>query len=115
MRGDEVVIMRRLSRSVDEVVRQADIWLDILESGDVESVAFDTAPLRALADATRTVAAGYAAQAEAVAAARRAGVPWSRIAVVLGVTRQGAKKRFGEPGGSSDPRSGGVGQARADS
>jgi hypothetical protein len=88
---------RRMPLSVDEVVRQADVWLDLIESDAAGPIEFDISTLRALADATRTVAAGRRAQAEAVAEARRAGVPWSRIAVVLGVTRQGAKKRFGEP------------------
>lgn len=91
------MIGRRTRLSTEERVRQADVWLDLVESGASGPIDFDTTSLRALADATRAVAAGQRAQAEAVASARRAGVPWSRIAVVLGVTRQGAKKRFGEP------------------
>lgn len=90
---------RRPRVTPEQAARQARVWLELVERDAVGPVEAYMSPLRAVADATRKVAEGQREQADAVAQARRAGVPWSRIAIMLGVTRQGAKKRFGEPDG----------------
>lgn len=57
--------------------------------------AIDAAPLRAIAVAVERRSEAEEALARAVAAAREAGLSWGSIGAVLGVTRQGALKRYG--------------------
>jgi hypothetical protein len=64
-----------------------------------ESVPSDDARSRALRRLRTTLEAANAAQAEiedVVALGRQAGVTWDEIAEVLGLTRQGAQKRYSQ-------------------
>lgn len=78
---------------MDETPR-AEQLLDALdpESAEVEN----TEDLRAVAEAADTVAADEARLTEAVQIARAHGRSWTRIAIVLGVSRQAARQRFAD-------------------
>lgn len=56
-----------------------------------------TARLAAVASGVQERADAEAKIAKAVAGLRRDGIGWPTIAAELGVTRQAARKRFGEP------------------
>lgn len=57
----------------------------------------DTDDLRAIAAASDATRASETRLREAVAAARAHGRSWNHIAVALGVSRQAARQRFGQP------------------
>jgi hypothetical protein len=56
----------------------------------------DVSDLRAVADAADVVAVAEARLREAVEVAHARGRSWGRIGVALGVSRQAARKRFGQ-------------------
>ncbi len=93
----EVMDMPRTREQLRKAVADTDAWLDSLDPRALASPDSDGTDLRAIGDALRAVAAGDLALAEEVARARANGRTWTQIAAVLGVTKQAARERFGEP------------------
>jgi hypothetical protein len=56
----------------------------------------DLGDLNAVATASQAVQADEARLQEAVRAARERGRSWNQLAIVLGVSRQAARQRFGD-------------------
>lgn len=56
---------------------------------------YDGEPLRALAQAVEARTGADAAVMAAVYRAREAGASWQMIGTILGITKQGASKRYG--------------------
>ena len=73
----------------------AEAWLDELDPALLAAPEADGSDLRAIASAMHDVALADLALAERVAEARARGRTWTQIAVVLGVTKQAARERFG--------------------
>ena len=71
--------------------------LDRLDPQVPASPESDAADLRAIGEALRAVAASDLGLADQVAKARANGRTWTQIAAVLGVTKQAARERVGEP------------------
>jgi len=85
-------------RTRDELERaaaQAETWLDSLDPAVVP--AEDPADLRWVGLALRGLAEKQREVDEAVAAARTNGRSWAEIALVLGISRQAARERYGRP------------------
>ncbi len=76
------------------VVVMTTAWLDSLDPNELPSPNSDSADLRAIGEALRTVAASDLSLAEQVARARANGRTWTQIGAVLGVSKQAARERF---------------------
>ncbi len=87
--------MPRTREQLEAAAADAEAWLDSLDPATTPVE--DTADLRAIAAAMNEVAAAEANLSAAVAAARSQGRSWGRIAMVLGVSRQAARQRYGAP------------------
>lgn len=72
-------------------------WLDNLESAVLATPDSDADDLRAIGDALHAVATSDLQLADRVAESRAKGRTWTQIAAVLGVSKQAARERFGEP------------------
>lgn len=87
--------MPRTREQLEAAAAGAEAWLESLDP--TTTPVEDTADLRAIAAAMNEVAAAEAKLATAVAAARSQGRSWGRIAMVLGVSKQAARQRYGAP------------------
>lgn len=87
--------MPRTREELERAAAEADAWLDSLDPATTP--AEDTADLRRIGQALRKIAGAETDLADAVAAARLHGRSWGDIALVLGISRQAARQRFGEP------------------
>lgn len=74
---------------------RAQDWLDHLDPEITQ--ADDPKELRRIGLAKRDIAHAESELHSAVQQARRAGFTWAEIGLTLGVTRQAAQERFGEP------------------
>lgn len=89
--------MPRTREQLQKAVADTEAWLDSLDPEAIASPDSDASDLRAIGDALRAVAASDLNLAEQVALARANGRTWTQIATVLGVSKQAARERFGEP------------------
>lgn len=89
--------MPRTRAQLEKAVADTEAWLDALDPEALASPDSDGADLRAIAEALHAVAAVDLALADEVAKARANGRTWTQIATVLGVSKQAARERFGEP------------------
>jgi len=89
--------MPRTRAQLQKALADTEAWLDTLDPAALASPDSDGEDLRAVGDALRAVAASDLTLAEQVARARANGRTWTQIAAVLGVTKQAARERFGEP------------------
>ena len=89
--------MPRTREQLKKALSETEAWLDSLDPEAIASPDSDAADLRAIGDAMLAVAASDVDLAERVAAARSKGRTWTQIATVLGVSKQAARERFGEP------------------
>ncbi len=89
--------MPRTRAQLQKALADTEAWLESLDPQVVASVGSDAADLRAIGEALHAVAASDLSLADQVAKARANGRTWTQIAVVLGVTKQAARERFGEP------------------
>lgn len=89
--------MARSREQLERAVSDTEAWLDSLDPVALASPDSDGSDLRAIGEAMRAVAADNLALAEQVGAARANGRTWTQIAAVLGVSKQAARERFGEP------------------
>jgi hypothetical protein len=89
--------MPRTHEQLQKAVADTDAWLDSIDPAAIASPDSDGADLRAVGDALRAVAVSDLELAERVADARANGRTWTQIAAILGVSKQAARERFGEP------------------
>jgi hypothetical protein len=89
--------MPRTHEQLQKALADTEAWLDSLDPGTLAAPDSDVKDLRAIGDALRSVAASDLELAERVAEARANGRTWTQIAAVLGVSKQAARERFGEP------------------
>jgi len=89
--------MSRTRAQLQKALAETEVWLERLDPEAVASVDADAADLRAIGEALHAVAASDLSLADQVAKARANGRTWTQIAAVLGVTKQAARERFGEP------------------
>jgi len=92
-----VILMPRSVKQLQKAAAETDAWLDSLDPKAIASPDTDASDLRAIGDAMRAVATSDLMLAERVAQARAKGRTWTQIAAVLGVSKQAARERFGEP------------------
>jgi hypothetical protein len=89
--------MPRTREQLQKALADTESWLESLDPQVVASPDSDAEDLRAIGEALRAVAASDLSLADQVAKARANGRTWTQIAAVLGVTKQAARERFGEP------------------
>lgn len=89
--------MPRTHEQLQKALADTEAWLDSLDPAALASPDSDGRDLRAIGDALRAVAASDLELADRVAIARANGRTWTQIAAVLGVSKQAARERFGEP------------------
>jgi hypothetical protein len=89
--------MPRTREQLQKALADTEAWLDSLDPKTLAPPESDAADLRAIGDALHAVAASDLNLANQVAKARANGRTWTQIAAVLGVTKQAARERFGEP------------------
>lgn len=89
--------MPRTREQLQKAVADTEAWLNSLDPEAIASPDSDASDLRAIGDALRAVAASDLSLADQVAKARANGRTWTQIAAVLGVSKQAARERFGEP------------------
>ena len=82
-----------MPRSLQEILEHADELGRRFEEHEPSDVR-DAAPLHAIREAVTERAATERRVAEAVAAAREAGVSWSAIGSMLGTSGEDARKRY---------------------
>jgi hypothetical protein len=82
---------------LQKAVADTEAWLDQLDPETIASPQSGAEDLRAIGEALRAVAASDLRLADEVTQARANGRTWTQIAAVLGVTKQAARERFGEP------------------
>ena len=89
--------MPRTRAQLQQALVETEAWLDTLDPAALASPDSDGQDLRAIGEALRAVAASDLTLAEQVPTARAKGRTWTQIGAVLGVTKQAARERFGEP------------------
>ncbi|MDQ2706851.1 MAG: sigma-70 family RNA polymerase sigma factor [Actinomycetota bacterium] len=89
--------MPRTKEQLERAAADAERWLDELDPAELDNPEADATDLRRIGLALRAVASAETELAEAVRAARGTGRSWGLISTVLGVSRQAARVRFGEP------------------
>lgn len=89
--------MPRTRQQLEQALADTEAWLDRLDPATLGSPQSDAADLHAIGEARRAVASSDLNLADQVAKARANGRAWTQIAAVLGVTKQAARERFGEP------------------
>jgi hypothetical protein len=87
-----------LEQAADAVER----WLSAQDAGDPELAEADVEDLWAVSGLAMA-GAPEAEVADAVRRARQSGWSWLPIALLLGISRPEAKRRFGSPAGSPPP------------
>ena len=87
--------MPRTREELEQAAADAEAWLASLDPADTP--AEDPRDLRRIGLALTDVVAAERELRDAVAEARRNGRSWSEIALVVGVSRQAARQRYGEP------------------
>lgn len=87
--------MPRTREELEQAAAEAEAWLDALDPETTP--AEDVADLRRIGSALGDVANAEGELERAVADARRHGHSWTDIGLVLGVSKQAARQRFGDP------------------
>ena len=89
--------MPRTRAQLEQAAADAEAWLDKLDPSALETPAADATDLRRIGTALAAVASAEGELAEAVRLSRAHGRSWTDIAIVLGVSREAARKRYGAP------------------
>ncbi len=89
--------MPRTREELERAAAEAESWLDSLDPAAMP--AEDPSDLRRIGLALRGLADQQRDVDEAVAAARANGRSWAEIGLVLGVSRQSARERYGQSAG----------------
>jgi len=87
---------RKHTAEADELA-ETEALLDRLDPAEINVQAADASDLRRIGEAAEAIERARDALAEAVASARSHGRSWGQIGMVLGVSRQAARERFGTP------------------
>ncbi len=87
--------MPRTRAELERAATESAAWLDSLDPG--VTPAEDPTDLRRIGLALRALADDQREAEDAVAAARQNGRSWGQIALVLGISRQAARERYGQP------------------
>lgn len=87
--------MPRSAEQLEQAAADAEVWLDSLDPASLQTE--DPVDLRRIGLAVIAQARLQDESTAAVAAARANGRSWAEIATVLGVSRQSAQERYGEP------------------
>jgi hypothetical protein len=87
--------MPRTRQELERAAADAELWLDSLDPAT--NRADDPIDLRRIGLALRSLAVEQRELDEGVAAARANGRSWSEIGLVLGISRQAARERYGQP------------------
>ena len=87
--------MPRTREELEKAAANAEAWLESLDPG--ATPAEDPTDLRRIGRALRSIADDQREVDDAVAAARENGRSWGDIGLVLGVSRQAARERYGQP------------------
>lgn len=90
-----MTMMKNHDESVE--LARAEAWLDHLEHDDPDVVVDHPIDLHRIGLAANAIDAAREELAAAVAAAREDGRSWGAIGLVLGVSKQAARERFGVP------------------
>jgi hypothetical protein len=93
----EVNLVPRTREQLEQALAETEERLDSIDPAALASPDSDVEDLRAIGDAMHAVAQSDLQLAERVAEARAKGRTWTQIAAVLGVSKQAARERFGEP------------------
>ena len=93
----EVTHMPRTREQLEKAAADAERWLDAMDPAELDRPGTDAADLRRIGVALSAVASAETELGHTVRAARGNGRSWGDIAIVLGVSRQAARQRFGEP------------------
>jgi hypothetical protein len=89
--------MPRTRQQLQKALADTEAWLDQLDPEAVASSEAGAEDLRAIGEALHAVAASDLRLADQVAKARANGRTWTQIGAVLGVSKQAARERFGQP------------------
>jgi hypothetical protein len=87
--------MPRTREELERAAADAEAWLDSLDPASTP--AEDPGDLRRLGLALRALAEAQREVDQAVGDARAKGRSWGEIGLVLGISRQAARERYGEP------------------
>ncbi len=87
--------MPRTRVELERAADQAEAWLDSLDPATTP--AEEPADLRRIGPALRAMAEDQREVDDAVAAARANGRSWAEVGLVLGITRQAVRERYGQP------------------
>ena len=87
--------MPRTREELERAAAESESWLDSLDP--TTTPAENPADLRRIGLALRRLADEQREVEEAVAAARENGRSWGMIGLVLGISRQAARERYGHP------------------
>ncbi|MGH3626341.1 MAG: sigma-70 family RNA polymerase sigma factor [Sciscionella sp.] len=88
--------MPRSREQIRKAAEDTERWLDSLDPAAMSAPEADAHDLRKIGAALGMVAQGELRLAQAVVEARKQGRTWTQIAMVLGVSRQSARERFGQ-------------------
>jgi DNA-directed RNA polymerase specialized sigma24 family protein len=91
--------MPRTREELEKAATDAETWLESLDPA--ATPAEDPTDLRRIGLALRNLADDQREVDEAVAAARENGRSWGEIGLVLGISRQAARERYGLPAARS--------------
>ncbi|GAA5114020.1 sigma-70 family RNA polymerase sigma factor [Haloechinothrix salitolerans] len=86
--------MPRTRQELEQAAADAEAWLDSLDPATVP--AEDTSDLREIGLALGELVNQQKRLDEAVVAARRNGRSWGEIGLVLGISKQAARERYGQ-------------------
>jgi hypothetical protein len=89
--------MPRTREQLQRALADTEAWLDQLDPEALASPNAGSEDLQAIGEALHAVAASDLRLADQVAKARANGRTWTQIGAVLGVSKQAARERFGEP------------------
>ncbi|MGH3942387.1 MAG: sigma-70 family RNA polymerase sigma factor [Pseudonocardiaceae bacterium] len=89
--------MPRTRAQLEQATADAEAWLDTLDPSELDNPDAEATDLRRIGTTLGTVVAAERELTEAVRLARAHGRSWADIAMVLGVSREAARKRYDVP------------------
>lgn len=87
--------MPRTRAQLEQAAADAEAWLDALDPSELRTPGADATDLRRIGTALANVAAAESYLTEAVRLARANGRSWADIAMVVGLSREAVRKRYG--------------------
>ncbi len=88
--------MPRTREQLELAAADAAQWLDEMDPAALDDPAADSTDLRRIGLALAAIASASAELESAVRTARENGRSWGDIAMVLGISRQAARQRYGQ-------------------